>query len=430
MTATPPPARRPRIPAGSIPARGVNASKARLRRHRGWRRVRLVWSWRGWGRFGKAVATLAALITAAGAVVAIYLTNRTLDATQQQIGLTEQGQYTDRFGKAVEQLGSDKVNIRLGGIYALERLAHDSPRDALTITEVLAAYVRDRSACPNPAAATPKPAPPIDVAAVLTVLTRRTLDRAAPWADLHGICLGDHALPLADWANLNLTGADLRYTDMNGAQLSGVVAATAKFVGASLTDSSWHGTSAYGADLTHANLTSAIVRDTDFSHAHLDGATLTALNLPNIQQPTASIASSYANVPTVVGEPPRPGPGTNFANATLVDANLIAANLADASFLEADLTRADFTSANLEGAWFAETPPVVHGTPVVTGTRFANANLTGAHMSSVDLRGADFSGANLTRADLRFADLRGVDLRGTGVTSGQLIGANLDGALW
>ena len=40
--------------------------------------------------------------------------------------LAERGQVTDRFTKAIEQLGSDKLDVRIGGIYALERIARDS----------------------------------------------------------------------------------------------------------------------------------------------------------------------------------------------------------------------------------------------------------------------------------------------------------------
>jgi hypothetical protein len=40
--------------------------------------------------------------------------------------ITEEGQITDRFSKAIDQLGSDKLEIRLGGIYALERIAQES----------------------------------------------------------------------------------------------------------------------------------------------------------------------------------------------------------------------------------------------------------------------------------------------------------------
>lgn len=62
------------------------------------------------------------------------------------------GHVTDRYSKAIEQLGSDKIEIRLGGIYALERLMRDSPNDQPTIIEVLAAYVRQTTSLSQPPA--------------------------------------------------------------------------------------------------------------------------------------------------------------------------------------------------------------------------------------------------------------------------------------
>lgn len=59
--------------------------------------------------------------------------------------LTQESQITDRYTKAIEQLGSDKPDVRLGGIYALERIAKDSPADGATIAEVLAAFIRGRA---------------------------------------------------------------------------------------------------------------------------------------------------------------------------------------------------------------------------------------------------------------------------------------------
>jgi hypothetical protein len=55
------------------------------------------------------------------------------------------GQVTDRFIKAIGQLGSDKLDVRIGGIYALERVAHDSFTDHPTVMEVLAAFIREHS---------------------------------------------------------------------------------------------------------------------------------------------------------------------------------------------------------------------------------------------------------------------------------------------
>lgn len=49
--------------------------------------------------------------------------------TARTFGLSRQGQFTDRYTKAVEQLGSNKPDVRIGAIYALERIAHESRRD-------------------------------------------------------------------------------------------------------------------------------------------------------------------------------------------------------------------------------------------------------------------------------------------------------------
>jgi uncharacterized protein YjbI with pentapeptide repeats len=56
------------------------------------------------------------------------------DATERRI--------TELYTKAVEQLGSDKAPVRLGGLYALERLAQDNPAQRQTIVNVICAYLR------------------------------------------------------------------------------------------------------------------------------------------------------------------------------------------------------------------------------------------------------------------------------------------------
>jgi hypothetical protein len=64
--------------------------------------------------------------------IATDLTDR--DATERRI--------TELYTKAVEQLGSDKAPVRLGGLYALERLAQDNPSQRQTIVNVICAYLR------------------------------------------------------------------------------------------------------------------------------------------------------------------------------------------------------------------------------------------------------------------------------------------------
>ncbi|GAA2399913.1 hypothetical protein GCM10010191_03860 [Actinomadura vinacea] len=82
------------------------------------------------------------LIGVLAAVAGLVTTAITWRVGQDELRTTREKQVTDRYAKAVEQLGSDKPEVRMGGIYALERLMADSSRERRTIIEVLAAYVR------------------------------------------------------------------------------------------------------------------------------------------------------------------------------------------------------------------------------------------------------------------------------------------------
>jgi hypothetical protein len=158
------------------------------------------------------VATLAAIGAAGG-----------LAYTARTYRLSREGQITDRYSKAVEQLGDEKIEVRLGGIYALERLMHDSPDDQPTIMETLAAFVRQhaphssRPALPGGGAPPSVPDHPAeDVQAVLTVLGRRhPVDEERP-IDLRRTNLTD-----ADLARATLTGADLTGATLTKGSLSG-----------------------------------------------------------------------------------------------------------------------------------------------------------------------------------------------------------------
>ncbi len=73
-------------------------------------------------------------------------------------------------------------------------------------------------------------------------------------------------------------------------------------------------------------------------------------------------------------------------------------------------------------------------TALLEGSRFCDADCTGAIFRYARLPNSDLTGANLTGADLSVADLRGnlneanlsrADLRGADLTGANLIGANL-----
>ena len=84
--------------------------------------------------------------------------------------------------------GSDKIEVRLGGIYTLERISRESPDDYWTVMETLCAFVRERARWKAPEEASSETVarfynksettenrrgPPTDISAVLAVICRR-----------------------------------------------------------------------------------------------------------------------------------------------------------------------------------------------------------------------------------------------------------------
>jgi hypothetical protein len=82
-------------------------------------------------------ATLLQGIGGAVILLGAYFTYRQLQTGREQLQIAQQGQVTERFTRAIDQLGHAELDVRLGGIYALERIANDSPNDRTTIAEVL-----------------------------------------------------------------------------------------------------------------------------------------------------------------------------------------------------------------------------------------------------------------------------------------------------
>ncbi len=166
--------------------------------------------------------------------------------------LTQTRLITERFSKAVEQLGSDKIEVRLGGIYALERIAYDSNRDHWTIMEVLTSFIQEKSPIPTEEQIRVKAYElwqnsngsgteqehwtqaikaltgervTKDVQAALTVIGRRQkkdppdkyLDLSG--ANLQGAKLNNANLQQADLNRANLQAADLNYANLQQAIL-------------------------------------------------------------------------------------------------------------------------------------------------------------------------------------------------------------------
>jgi hypothetical protein len=166
----------------------------------------------------KSRQTLAQILGGAALLIGLYFTSQTLRTTQE-------GQITDRFIKAITQLGNTNLAIRLGGIYALERIARDSASDHWSVMEVLTAFVREYShgrstlpwawvsmlfvkdQLPEDRA---KSQPSADIQAILTVIGRRTRT------------FGNEETERLDLRNTHLQGANLGEAQLQEADLTGV----------------------------------------------------------------------------------------------------------------------------------------------------------------------------------------------------------------
>lgn len=229
------------------------------------------------------------LVTALTAVGALVFTGLSLQATRQQVVISEQTQVTDRYLRAVEQLASqeaDKVHLRLGGIYALERVALDSSRDRTVVEELLAAFIRDRSPRPTNRAC---PETPADVHAAFRVLARRPPNDSRTPIDLRRTCLTKVDAPEADLERMSLSEADLTEANLYRAHLGLTSFVDATLIGARLSSAKfdWY-TFVDGADLTNADLTYADLSNVRLTNVTLSGADLTnAKHGPNTDVSTA-----------------------------------------------------------------------------------------------------------------------------------------------
>lgn len=232
----------------------------------------------------------------------------TLLFTWRRDTLTRDANFTGRYTEAIAQLGDDSIAIRLGGVYALERIARDSPRDRGTILEVLTTYLRHHSPAPRPDEAREKLA--VDVAAAALVVGRIT--QMSP-----------------PTIRVDLTHTNLRGADLTGANL-------------------------YHARLGHSDLTRANLARAELSRAYLFGADLMGANLvdANLRLARAQSASFAGARMRRVSFRAAYLRNANLSHSVLVEANLSRADLSNADFTGADLSNADLTAARMTSAIF------------------------------------------------------------------------------
>ena len=195
-------------------------------------------------------------------------------------------------------------------------------------------------------------------------LVRRGRDHVARWREANpneSLDLNAAYMSYVRAPQVNISGADLRHSDLMGA-----VMRRANLSGCYLNPSHL-----YHADLRESNLTNALFNGANMRGADLRGADLT---------------------------------GADLDRAILSDADLSGANLTNANLQRTSLIGAKLAGTNLTGANFS-------------GADLVRSDLTGAVLSEADLFqtriwGCNLSGANMEGAALGYTVLQDCDLRG------------------
>ncbi len=390
-----------------------------------------------WG-FRFHLAQLAAITAVLGAVVAFPVTLNRLRLTSEDNETKLQGHITERINRAVENLGATRnvrrhrvssagyprydkdekgkldytkpvfeeltepnLEVRIGAIYALERIAQDSLRDHVQIMEILTAYVRENAKAedaedypepdwkPLPDDASDEEKQAHELEFQLRFNTLLFESKAWKWAETLK-CRTDIQAALTVIGRRSATQIeretadtrqsedgyrlDLRATNLQRIDLSNLNFAQADFREAHLE----------GAVLVEAQLERAYLFKVHLEGAHLFRATLTEVNLGSARLEGAHLGA------------------THLGGAHLTGAHLGGARLTGANLEKASLDRAQFEGASLDGA------------------HLERANLSEAQLKRTDLIGAHLDGASLTRAVLEGADLTRSNLKRANLTEAQL----------
>ncbi len=234
---------------------------------------------------------------------------RQSETAQGQSETAQQGLLNDRYQKGAEMLGSEVLTVRLGGIYALQRLAEEHPEQYhIQIMELFCAFVR------NPAGESENrvlwhydghglaPSLREDVQAVMSAIGSRSeagidIEKATKSFKLN---LRKAALQGIQLTEANLSGALLAGADLSVAMLENAEMQDITFTGANLSRAFFHSANLSGASFASANLSGASLRRADLSladfwYADLSHASLADANLSGTDLKDANLTGASFN---------------------------------------------------------------------------------------------------------------------------------------
>jgi hypothetical protein len=196
------------------------------------------------------------------------VSERTLRSSGEQ-------QETERFTRAVEQLGSTKPAVRLGGIYGLQQVARDTPSRRETVAQLMVAYLRSNHRLRKG----DRRLQGIELR-IRSGISLCASSVAPPWPDTQAALSVLLGLPRVVRSELDLAGVDLVGVRMNGADFSGAILRDASLAGAKLSNANFdHAQIPTGTDLRGACLRGARFNGTYIGLVRAEGADFSGADL-------------------------------------------------------------------------------------------------------------------------------------------------------
>ena len=285
---------------------------------------------------------------------------------QRQADTAQQNLLNERYRQGAEMLDSEILSVRLGGIYALQRLAVENPKQYhVQVMQLLCAFVRHppkddgdniqrRRGERSKAELRSDVRDAVNSVSLCHAQQGKLENKAGFRLDLRGVDLTGADLFQAELSNANLSEADLSWAGLIGAHLAGANFGRATLVGACLRN----------ADLIATN----------FAHGNLSETYMESANLARAGLADANLSKA------------------RLSSANLSEAHLSNANLAGASLVDSDLSKTRLQGANMARARLYKTR--------LDGAILSRTNFDGAGLGGANLLGSDLSNANLSNANL------------------------------
>ena len=298
-----------------------------------------------------------------GGAIAILLAVWRSIVSERQANTAQQGLLNERYQQGADMLGNNVLSVRLGGIYALERLAAEHPQQYyVQIMKLLCAFVRH----------------PTEDEDYQKKLAERNKDLSTPHSQREDARAAMDFIGSRDETrveieesqdfSLNLMGADLSHAQIGRANLSGSMLRNANLSNAEISSADLSRAHLQGAVMKSAHLMFIDFTDARASDADLSGARMLRLTMPSLTFDNANLSGAQLNRVDLSGG------FIQYANLSHV--HIRSSDLSDTHFLGSDLSSARILKSKLSGAEILRTDmsgAILHDTDL-SGTYFYNSH--------------------------------------------------------